>query len=98
MLPTQGWIHTLLEEAENERMHLMTFLELKKPGPLFRLAVLGAQGALWLLGDVQVQRGALVWCVAAPASQGYSSMRISWRTSCLPRPAIGLWGIWRRSE
>jgi len=24
-----GWIHTLLEEAENERMHLMTALELK---------------------------------------------------------------------
>lgn len=22
----QGWIHTLLEEAENERMHLLTFL------------------------------------------------------------------------
>ncbi len=27
-----GWIHTLLEEAENERMHLMTFLQLRKPG------------------------------------------------------------------
>jgi hypothetical protein len=26
----QGWIHTLLEEAENERMHLMTFLELRR--------------------------------------------------------------------
>lgn len=22
-----GWIHTLLEEAENERMHLLTFLK-----------------------------------------------------------------------
>jgi Alternative oxidase len=27
-----GWIHTLLEEAENERMHLLTFMDLKKPG------------------------------------------------------------------
>ena len=27
-----GWIHTLLSEAENERMHLFTFLELRKPG------------------------------------------------------------------
>ena len=26
-----GWIHTLLEEAENERMHLMTFLNMKQP-------------------------------------------------------------------
>ena len=26
-----GWIHTLLEEAENERMHLLTFVQLKQP-------------------------------------------------------------------
>ena len=24
-----GWIHTLLEEAENERIHLLTFIHLK---------------------------------------------------------------------
>lgn len=40
----QGWIHTLLEEAENERMHLLTALQLKEPSVLFRLAVIGAQG------------------------------------------------------
>lgn len=40
-----GWIHTLLEEAENERMHLMTALQLKQPSYLFRLGVVGAQGA-----------------------------------------------------
>lgn len=39
-----GWIHTLLEEAENERMHLMTALELKQPGILFRGVILLAQG------------------------------------------------------
>lgn len=39
-----GWIHTLLEEAENERMHLLTALELKRPSLLFRAAVLGTQG------------------------------------------------------
>lgn len=39
-----GWIHTLLEEAENERMHLLTFLSLKQPNVFFRAAVLGAQG------------------------------------------------------
>ena len=26
-----GWIRALLEEAENERMHLMTFMEVSKP-------------------------------------------------------------------
>ncbi|XP_067020680.1 uncharacterized protein [Acropora muricata] len=39
-----GWIHTLLEEAENERIHLMTALELKQPGIIFRGAILFAQG------------------------------------------------------
>ena len=44
MMRDHGWIHTLLEEAENERMHLLTALELKKPGPLFKMAVLATQG------------------------------------------------------
>jgi Alternative oxidase len=38
------WIETLLEEAENERMHLMTFMAIKKPGPFMRLMIVGAQG------------------------------------------------------
>ncbi|XP_065052813.1 uncharacterized protein LOC135682036 [Rhopilema esculentum] len=44
MVRDNGWIHTLLEEAENERMHLMTALELKQPGLLFRGSVLILQG------------------------------------------------------
>lgn len=39
-----GWIHTLLEEAENERMHLMTALQLKKPNWFFRAGVITTQG------------------------------------------------------
>lgn len=39
-----GWIHTLLEEAENERMHLMSALQLKRPSKMFRLFVLVTQG------------------------------------------------------
>ncbi|GBE84957.1 Alternative oxidase, mitochondrial [Sparassis crispa] len=42
-----GWIHTLLEEAENERMHLMTFMTLRKPSIWFRAMVLGAQGVFY---------------------------------------------------
>jgi len=38
-----GWIHTLLEEAENERMHLMTFMQLRRPGIFFRAAVISTQ-------------------------------------------------------
>ncbi len=31
MRDDEGWIRTLIEEAENERMHLMTFIEIAKP-------------------------------------------------------------------
>ena len=43
-----GWIRTLMEEAENERMHLMTFIEVAKPSALERLIVLAAQGVFWI--------------------------------------------------
>ncbi|KAE8342229.1 hypothetical protein BDV24DRAFT_174039 [Aspergillus arachidicola] len=38
-----GWIETLLEEAYNERMHLLTFLKLSQPGPAMYFMVLAAQ-------------------------------------------------------
>lgn len=38
-----GWIHTLLEEAENERVHLQTFMLVKNPSVLFRTGVVLAQ-------------------------------------------------------
>lgn len=38
------WIHTLLEEAENERMHLMTFVQIAQPSLLERILILLAQG------------------------------------------------------
>lgn len=39
-----GWIRVLLDEAENERMHLMTFIEIAKPNWFERLLILLAQG------------------------------------------------------
>ncbi|GAA5822847.1 hypothetical protein JCM3770_003197 [Rhodotorula araucariae] len=43
-----GWINGLLQEAENERtrhaVHLLTFLKIRGPSPIFRLMVLAAQG------------------------------------------------------
>jgi len=38
-----GWIHSLLAEAENERMHLLIALNLRRPGPVFRFLVVGGQ-------------------------------------------------------
>ncbi|KAE8213137.1 hypothetical protein CF327_g3306 [Tilletia walkeri] len=40
----KGWIATLLEEAENERMHLLTFLTYARPGRFMRFMILLAQG------------------------------------------------------
>lgn len=43
MRDDEGWIRTLMDEAENERMHLMTFIEIAKPSWLERMLVLVAQ-------------------------------------------------------
>ena len=40
-------IRMLLAEAENERMHLMTFIEIVKPNWFERILVLVAQGVFW---------------------------------------------------
>lgn len=40
-------IRTLLEEAENERMHLMTFIEIAKPNMFERYLVLISQAIFW---------------------------------------------------
>ncbi|KMT01494.1 hypothetical protein BVRB_9g215010 [Beta vulgaris subsp. vulgaris] len=42
-----GWIKALLEEAENERMHLMTLVELVQPKWYERLLVLVVQGVFF---------------------------------------------------
>nr|ULY68754.1 mitochondrial alternative oxidase [Phyllostachys edulis] len=42
-----GWIRVLLEEAENERMHLMTFMEVAKPRWYERALVLAVQGVFF---------------------------------------------------
>ena len=48
MCDDRGWIRTLMEEAENERMHLMTFIEVARPTLFERLVVLGVQWAFYL--------------------------------------------------
>jgi ubiquinol oxidase len=42
-----GRIHILLEEAENERMHLMTFMNIAAPSAFERLLVLVVQGIFY---------------------------------------------------
>lgn len=48
MCGDQGWIRTLMEEAENERMHLMTFIEVAKPTLFERVVILGVQWVFYV--------------------------------------------------
>jgi ubiquinol oxidase len=43
----QGWIRELLDEAENERMHLMTFIKVAQPSALERGLIMIAQGLFY---------------------------------------------------
>ncbi|WP_323761869.1 alternative oxidase [Maricaulis sp.] len=43
----EGWIRTLLDEAENERMHLMTFIEIAKPSLFERLVIMTVQAIFY---------------------------------------------------
>ncbi len=50
-----GLINMFLEEATNERMHLLTFVNMKDPSLLFRAAVIGSQfgfGSAFLLAYI----------------------------------------------
>jgi len=44
----RGWIRTLLDEAENERMHLMTFIEVCRPSLFERFVVVAVQWVFYL--------------------------------------------------
>jgi len=43
----QGWIKTLLEEAHNERMHLLTWMKVAEPGWFMRAMFIAAQGVFF---------------------------------------------------
>jgi ubiquinol oxidase len=47
MRDDDGWIRELLDEAENERMHLMAFVALAQPNWFERALVILAQGVFW---------------------------------------------------
>ena len=44
----KGWIRTLMEEAENERIHLMTFLEVCKPTLFERFVIIAVQWVFYV--------------------------------------------------
>ena len=48
MCDDDGWIRTLMEEAENERMHLMTFVEVAQPNLFERLIIILVQWVFYI--------------------------------------------------
>ena len=48
MSDDNGWIKTLMDEAENERMHLMTFVEISQPTWFERAVIIGVQWVFYL--------------------------------------------------
>lgn len=44
----QGWIKELLDEAENERMHLMIFIQIAHPNIFERFIIIIAQGIFFI--------------------------------------------------
>jgi len=101
----RGFIHTLLEEAENERMHLMVAMKLYKPGPLFRLGVILTQGAFgnfWFLAYVLSPRFChkFVGYLEEEAVKTYTSLlddidkkRIPWGTTPASEIARMYWKL-----
>ncbi|QRV74528.1 alternative oxidase [Ceratobasidium sp. AG-Ba] len=101
-----GWIHTLLEEAENERMHLMTFMSLKKPSVWFRALILGAQGVFYnafFLGYLISPKSAhrFVGFLEEEAVATYTKCIAEieggrlpeWKTKAAPRVAVDYWRL-----
>ena len=48
MCDDKGWIRTLMDEAENERMHLMTFVNVAQPTAFERFVILAVQWVFYL--------------------------------------------------
>ena len=47
MIDDNGWIRTMMDEAENQRAHLMVFVQIARPSLPERLLILFAQGLVY---------------------------------------------------
>jgi hypothetical protein len=101
-----GWIHHLLEEAENERMHLLTFLKLKQPSVFERLAIMSGQlvfiiyyGLMYLISSKMAHR--FVGYLEEEAVKTYTSLiqdvdegRLpKWKEAPAAEDAIRYWAL-----
>jgi ubiquinol oxidase len=99
----KGWIRTLMDEAENERMHLMTFIEISKPTWFERAVIIGVQWvfylfffALYLISPKTAHRVVGYFEEEAVISYTHYLAEIDeGRSENVPAPAIALryWGL-----
>lgn len=104
-----GWIPTLLEEAENERMHLLVCLNMFKASPLTRTLVLAVQVTMtpMLMGMYVINPKSLhrfVGYLEETACHTYvnviqkvetpgTHLHTGWATLAAPDMAIGYWRL-----
>ena len=96
MCDDDGWIRILMEEAENERMHWMTFIEVAQPSAFERFIILAVQWvfyigflALYLVSPATAHR--VVGCFEGEAVFSYSQYLAQIEASQvanIPAPAI----------
>jgi demethoxyubiquinone hydroxylase (CLK1/Coq7/Cat5 family) len=101
-----GWIHHLLEEAENERMHLLTFLHLRQPGMFMRSLIMMSQfffisgyGLVYLISPTTAHR--FVGYLEEEAVKTYTQIIKDmddgnlplWEDLAAPQEAIKYWGL-----
>jgi ubiquinol oxidase len=97
MTDDRGWIRVLMEEAENQRAHLMAFVQIARPRLAERLLILFAQGVvynahflLYLISPATAHR--IAGYIAEDAVRGYTQylegLR-SGRYEDVPAPPLG---------
>lgn len=102
----KGWIHYLLEEAENERMHLLTFLKIRQPGLIQRLFIVFGQAgflvfffAMYTISSRSAHR--FVGYLEEEAVKTYTNIikeldegkLTIWQNTPAPDSAIKYWGL-----
>lgn len=103
-----GWIQTLMQEAENERMHLLTALEVQQPGPAMKACVWVTQGIFFnffwtaylispkfchrLVGYLEEEAVVTYTHILNEIDRPNSPLSV-WKTTPAPPFAIAYWGL-----
>lgn len=103
MVDDQGWVRIFMDEAENQRAHLMAFVVIQKPSAAERMLIVLAQGIfyntfflLYLCSPRTAHR--LTGYLAEAAVRGYSQYLAGVKSRAqeniaAPAPAIAYWNL-----